>query len=226
MAVGGPLALRHSHDRHRIVDSVPFPCAQELAGLGGGRVQAFIIALYSEMYGFPLTIYVLTSFLQIKIPMVHSSGHLWATLLGYGYNGDQIEMAIGYPLVIVGLILIIRGWKRIYFSGGYLVADGVYGIIRHPQYAGIFLAIFGQLIHWPTIPTLLLSPLIVCVYFRLARREEARLIKQFGTEYLEYRQRVPMFFPRLRSVLRLPAISSPAKLRSYATSRFKDNGRP
>lgn len=170
---------------------------------GAGLVQAFIIALYSEMYGFPLTIYVLTSFLQIKIPMVHSSGHLWATLLGYGYNGDQIEMAIGYPFVITGLILIIRGWIRIHRSGGRLITDGVYGVVRHPQYAGIFLAIFGQLVHWPTIPTLLLSPLIVWVYFRLARREEARLASKYGAEYLEYRRRVPMFIPRLQGVRQL-----------------------
>ena len=174
---------------------------------GAGLVQAFIIALYGEMYGFPLTIYVLTSFLQIKIPMIHSSGHLWATLLGYGYNGDEVEMAIGYPLVITGLILIVRGWMRVYFSGGRLVSDGAYGVIRHPQYAGIFLAIFGQLVHWPTIPTLLLAPLIVWAYFRLARREEARLASKYGAEYLEYRRRVPMFVPRLWSGPRFSAAS-------------------
>ncbi len=165
---------------------------------GAGLVQAFIIALYGEMYGFPLTIYVLTSFLEIRIPLVHSSGHLWATLLGYGENGGAIEMAIGYPFVITGLILIIKGWIRVYFSDGRLLTEGVYGVVRHPQYAGIFIAILGQLIHWPTIPTLVLSPLIVGAYFRLARREEARLISQFGTAYLEYRQRVPMFVPRWR----------------------------
>ena len=165
---------------------------------GAGLVQAFIIALYGEMYGFPLTIYVLTSFLEIRIPLVHSSGHLWATLLGYGENGGAIEMAIGFPFVITGLILIIKGWIRVYFSDGRLLTEGVYGVVRHPQYAGIFIAILGQLIHWPTIPTLVLSPLIVGAYFRLARREEARLISQFGTAYLEYRQRVPMFVPRWR----------------------------
>lgn len=174
---------------------------------GAGLVQAFIIALYSEMYGFPLTIYVLTGFLRIKIPMVHNSGHLWAALLGYGETGDAIEMAIGSVFVVAGLLLIVRGWIRIYFSDGRLVTDGVYGAMRHPQYAGIFLAIFGQLIHWPTIPTLLLSPLIVGVYFRLARREETRLTNRFGAEYLEYRQRVPMFFPRFRNAPRLPATS-------------------
>ena len=172
---------------------------------GAGLVQAFIIALYGEMYGFPLTIYILTSVLRIKIPLVHSSGHLWATLLGYGESGDSVEMAIGYPLVAIGLILIVKGWIRVYFSGGRLVTDRVYSVIRHPQYAGIFLAIFGQLVHWPTIPTLVLAPIIVFAYVRLARREEARLIGQFGAAYLDYQRSVPMFIPRWHSIRQLTA---------------------
>lgn len=162
---------------------------------GAGLVQAFIIALYGEMYGFPLTIYTLTSFLHIDIPMVHSSGHLWAVLLGYGVGGEVVEMWIGYALVATGLVLVVKGWIRIYFSGGGLVIDHIYGVVRHPQYAGIFLAVFGQLVHWPTIPTLLLAPVIILAYVRLARREEGRLIEKFGAKYLEYRRHVPMFVP-------------------------------
>lgn len=162
---------------------------------GAGLIQAFIIALYAEMYGFPLTIYVLTTFLPIKIPLVHDSGHLWATFLGYGRGGDVIEMLAGSVFIVTGLLLIVRGWVRIYFAGDNLTTDGIYSLMRHPQYAGIFLAIFGQLVHWPTIPTLLLSPVIVWLYVRLARREERRLIEKFGPAYFAYRQNVPMFFP-------------------------------
>ena len=126
------------------------------------------------MYGFPLTIYELTTFLPIKIPLVHNSGHLWATLLGYGEGGAVIEMLAGSVFVILGLVMIVRGWVRIYFANGKMTTDGIYGLVRHPQYAGIFLAILGQLVHWPTIPTLLLSPLIVWLYVRLAKREERR----------------------------------------------------
>lgn len=174
---------------------------------GAGLVQAFIIALYAEMYGFPLTIYTLTSFLDLDIPLVHISGHLWATLLGYGDGGQIIEMLIGYAFVLSGLALLIRGWTRIYYSRDRLVTDGIYGIVRHPQYLGIFLAIFGQLVHWPTIPTLLLAPAIVFAYVRLARREEARLVTSYGSEYLDYRQRVPMFIPDWHGLRQLSQVS-------------------
>ncbi len=170
---------------------------------GAGMVQAFIIALYAEMYGFPLTIYTLTSFLHLDIPLVHNSGHLWAALLGYGQSGDAVEMAIGYAFVLAGLVLLIRGWMRVYNSRDRLVTDGVYGVVRHPQYLGIFTAIFGQFVHWPTIPTLLLAPVIAFAYVRLARREEARLAAKFGTEYLDYRARVPMFVPRWQDIRQL-----------------------
>lgn len=162
---------------------------------GAGLLQGFIIALYAEMYGFPLTIYTLTTFLPIKIPLVHNSGHLWATLLGYGEGGDAIEMLAGSVVIVTGLVMIARGWVRIYFAKGNLTTDGIYSLVRHPQYAGIFLIIIGQLIHWPTIPTLLLSPAIIWLYVRLAKREDQSLLDKFGLTYCEYRQHVPMFVP-------------------------------
>ena len=120
-----------------------------------GLIQAFIIALYAEMYGFPLTIYVLSGFLGLDIPWLHQSGHLWATLFGWGHRGAMLEMLFGYAIVFFGISLLNEGWREVYQAtqAKRLATNGLYGLVRHPQYTGIFLAIFGQLIHWPTIPT-------------------------------------------------------------------------
>lgn len=163
-----------------------------------GLVQAFIIALYAEMYGFPLTIYVLSGYLGLEIPWLHESGHLWAALFGWGDFGAMVEMLVGYTFVFFGISLLIEGWREVYYASreGRLATDRLYGVVRHPQYTGIFLAILGQLIHWPTIPTLVLFPAIIWAYYRLAKREEAHMIEGFGDEYLAYQRRVPMFLPR------------------------------
>jgi protein-S-isoprenylcysteine O-methyltransferase Ste14 len=163
-----------------------------------GILQAFIIALYVEMYGFPLTIYILTTFLGLHIPWLHFKGHLWAALLGLGETGAMIEMFIGLGIVVVGISLIAKGWYLVYRAQqeDKLVTEGVYRYMRHPQYTGIFLALFGQLIHWPTLPTLVLFPIIVGLYYHLAKKEEKTMLEKFGKEYEIYMQQVPMFFPK------------------------------
>lgn len=170
-----------------------------------GLVQAFIIALYAEMYGFPLTLYVLTGFFGVDISL--NSGPLWAALLGYGFVGSAVEMIVGYAFVFFGLGLLVEGWREVYRARqeSRLATGGLYGLVRHPQYTGIFLALFGQLIHWPTAVTLALFPVIVWFYVRLARREEEQMIQQFGAAYDTYRQRVPAFFSKAKQVERLPA---------------------
>ena len=166
-----------------------------------GLVQAFIIALYAEMYGFPLTIYLLTSFLGIDIPWLHTRGHLWGTLLGLEDTGAMIEMFIGFAFILVGLMLMARGWRLVFSAQekDELVTDGIYKYVRHPQYTGIFIALFGQLIHWPTVVTLLLFPVIAGAYYHLARKEEKAMISKFGEAYRAYMQSVPMFFPKLKN---------------------------
>lgn len=165
---------------------------------GAGLVQAFIIALYAEMYGFPLTIYLLVGFFGIDLPLNAMPGHLWATLFGYGLIGGMIEMLLGGVFVIVGLMLLISGWRAVFHARreGRMAASGIYGLVRHPQYSGILVAVFGQIVHWPTMVTVALFPIIVLVYVRLAYTEERKMLERFGEPYRDYLQRVPMFLPR------------------------------
>ena len=162
-----------------------------------GVLQAFVIALYVEMYGFPLTIYILTAFLGLNIPWLHFKGHLWAALLGLGETGAMVEMFIGLGIVVMGITLIARGWSLVYRAqqADKPVTEGVYNYMRHPQYTGIYLAVFGQLVHWPTLPTIILFPIIVWLYYYLAKKEEEAMREKFGKAYEIYRQKTPMFFP-------------------------------
>ena len=148
---------------------------------------------------------MLTTVFGIKIPWLHPSGHLWATLLGLGYGGDLIEMMIGYAFVLLGISLLVEGWREVYRARqeNRLATEGLYGLVRHPQYTGIFSALFGQLVHWPTIPTLILFPIIVWAYVRLTRKEEQEMVERFGDQYRTYQNQIPMFFPRPKNWRRL-----------------------
>ncbi|SBT09116.1 conserved membrane hypothetical protein [Candidatus Accumulibacter aalborgensis] len=162
-----------------------------------GVIQAFIIALYAEMYGFPLTIYLLIRFFGIDQTDLNAS--LWSTLLGFGEMGMMIAMLLGYFILFTGLGIFMAGWRVLHRARQEkrLVTDGLYGLVRHPQYTGLFIAIFGEgIVHWPTIFSVALFPVIIVAYVLLARSEERKMVEQFGEEYLAYRLRVPGFIPR------------------------------
>jgi len=175
------------------------PLRTRLGKRSGGMLIAFIGALFMEMYGFPLTIYLLSHFVGIKIPLDHISGHLLGdliTYIGWG-NGWFIVMLVSTVLLIISIWLITDGWERVYKSDGMLVTDGVYAYMRHPQYTGIFIITMGLMIQWPTLPTLILWPFVISMYIKLARREEKNVLEQYPQQYHEYMQRTPMFFPKL-----------------------------
>lgn len=164
---------------------------------GAGIVQAFIIAFYAEMYGFPVTLYVLTRMFGLDLSASFWEGNLWVYLTGIP-AAMLVSMTIGYAVAFVGLMLLISGWREVYRAQkeGRLTVGGPYAVVRHPQYTGIFLAVFGEgVVHWPTVFSLAAFPVIVIAYVLLARREEREVTAKFGNEYREYQRRVPMFIP-------------------------------
>ena len=163
---------------------------------GAGLIQAFIIALYAEMYGFPLTIYLLVRFFGLDSSYLNAN--LWSTLLDMGETGMMISMIVGYVLLFGGFGIFLQGWRELYRARkeNRLAKGGLYSLVRHPQYTGLFIGLFGEgVVHWPTIFSVALFPVIVVAYVLLARREEKKVIEQFGAEYLEYKRRVPGFLP-------------------------------
>jgi methanethiol S-methyltransferase len=167
-----------------------------------GLIQAFIISFYAEMYGFPLTIYLLARFFGLDV-VWREGGNLWAQLFGTEI-AHLIAMIVGYAIVMVGIVMIARGWRQVYRASreGRLATDGIYGVVRHPQYTGIFIVIFGEgIVHWPTIVSVAFFPVIVGAYILLARKEEGKMIAQFGDQYREYQRRVPMFIPQGKKLL-------------------------
>ena len=171
-----------------------------------GRFGAFIVALSAEMYGFPLSIYLLSGWLQTRYPgldlMSRDAGHLWSTVLGLSGNPHFSVLhilslfAIGGGFLLLGsawpILLTVQKQDR-------LATPGVYGQVRYPQYVGFIVILFGFLLQWPTILTLLMFPALVVMYVRLAHAEEARARLRFGNAYVRYAARVPGWLPRLQS---------------------------
>ena len=165
-----------------------------------GIVQAFVIAFYAEMYGFPVTIYLLARVFGLDIRGSFWDGNLWIYLTGK-QEAMLVSMVIGYTIAFFGIMLLIAGWREVYRANkaGRLATGGPYALVRHPQYTGIFLIFFGEgVVHWPTVFSLTAFPITVIAYTLLARREERTMLEKFGDEYSEYKRRVPMFLPHWR----------------------------
>ncbi|MDX8412191.1 MAG: isoprenylcysteine carboxylmethyltransferase family protein [Mariprofundaceae bacterium] len=166
-----------------------------------GVVTAFLVALFAEMYGFPLTIYLLTGWLGNAYPVLqpfsHKFGHLWVVVFGGSDLAWGIVMGLSLLLMVLGYNLMSKGWQQVHGAHGELVTGGVYAFVRHPQYTGLFLLIMGFLVQWPTLLTVLMAPILAYAYARLARSEEKAVFERFGHMYADYARKTPAFFPPL-----------------------------
>ena len=166
--------------------------------------SAFIVALFVEMYGFPLTIFLLSGWLQTRAPgvdlMSHDAGHLWETI--FGLKGDPhfaVLHILSSVFLVGGFWLLAAAWPVLYRAQKthQLATGGVYQRVRHPQYIGFVLIMFGFLLQWPTILTLAMFPVLVFMYSRLAIFEERESEREFGAAWRDYAARTPRFLPRL-----------------------------
>jgi len=172
-----------------------------------GAFTAFVVALFTEMYGFPLTIYVFSGWLGSRFPGLdlfsHDRGHIWYTILGLeGDPHTSIIHLLSNLLIFIGLVLIAKAWKVLHQAqkNHELATSGLYSHVRHPQYAAFLMVMIGFLIQWPTLLTIIMFPILVWIYLRLARQEEKVAIAEFGEEYIQYASVTPAFLPRFGSL--------------------------
>lgn len=172
-----------------------------------GAFSAFVVALFTEMYGFPLTLFLLSGWLSSTLPGVdlqsHDAGHLLEVLFGWKANPHFGPFHVLSNLLIVGgFWLLASAWKVLYAAQRLrrLATTGPYARVRHPQYVGFVAIMLGFLLQWPTVVTLAMFPILVWMYARLARREEAEMLALFGDDYRRYRASVPAFLPKLGAI--------------------------
>lgn len=174
-----------------------------------GAFSAFVLALFTEMYGFPLTIYFLSGWLQSRFPGVdwfsHDAGHLLEMVFGWKTNPHFGPFhLLSFAFIIGGFYVIAKAWRVLWAAQRThtLATAGPYAHVRHPQYAGFVLVMFGFLLQWPTLLTLAMFPVLVWMYLRLARGEERKAAEEFGEAYAAYAARTPGFVPRWASLRR------------------------
>lgn len=167
-----------------------------------GPYAAFVIAFFTEMYGFPVTVYLLSGWLSERYPGInifsHDAGHLWSTIFGLEGNPHwSVFHILSYVFGAAGFVLLSASWNRLYEAQkrGKMATGGPYAYIRHPQYVAFVIIMFAFLLQWPTLPTVVLLPILTAVYARLARREEREMVTTFGEAYENYRRAVPAFIP-------------------------------
>lgn len=174
-----------------------------------GVYLAFMVAMAFEMFGIPMSMYILAWAFGNTLP----DGILWGHTL-YSYIGHT-GMYVGTILSLTGIALVVMGWRVVYKrywsqeeGKGELVTDGIYGYIRHPQYTGFLMITLGMLFDWATLPMLIMWPIMAVLYYRLARKEEGDMEEEFRQQYLEYKRTTGMFLPRILGGRQLKEVST------------------
>jgi len=135
------------------------------------------------------------------IPFISSPLTRWLVGSKIPPPSQELETAInwiGAFLIILGLSLLVIGLTQIAIAKMKhtgLVEKGLYAWVRHPQYLGICLWIFGDALYGLRPMDFVVWLTLVFLYFLLAESEERSLQRQFGKDYLEYKKEVPFIFP-------------------------------
>jgi protein-S-isoprenylcysteine O-methyltransferase Ste14 len=159
----------------------------------------------TEMYGFPLTIYLLSGWLTSKFPGMnlysHDMGHLFNAFMGWQGDPHFSPLHIlSYVFIGGGFIMLSSAWEKLYKAQKQhkLATTGLYAHIRHPQYVAFIAIMFGFLLQWPTLVTIGMFPILLVMYARLAVSEEKNMEKEFGEQYVDYKKDTPAFIPKLK----------------------------
>lgn len=168
-----------------------------------GAFSAFLVALFTEMYGIPITIYLMMPWLSRTFPGIdwlsHDAGHLPEMLFGWRGNPHFGPFhLLSSVFIFGGFILLSSAWRVLYKAqrSRQLATEGVYAHMRHPQYVAFILIMFGFLLQWPTLLTLAMFPILVYMYMRLAMSEEKVAESEFGDAWRRYAIQTPRFWPK------------------------------